>query len=118
MVHNNLADLHMQFKAQGVEILNAFSLNMLQEDNTIDFHRISRDIVRYLLVDVEVHSHIGHQDTAALVSTDLGVEIPMVRDTYTFEGCAIVAQYTGPRLAEGTTVLPEGAAITYWLVQA
>lgn len=118
MVQHNLFDIRHQFQHKGVAVLNAFSLNMLQGSSTIDFQRIDKEVVKFLLNGAKIHSHIGHQDTAALVSTDLGVDIPMVRDTYTFEGCALVAQYTGPRLAEGTTTLPEGAEINYWLVQA
>ena len=70
-------------------LLNAFSLNMI----------------------------VGHADTAAVFSSVLGVEIPCNRATVALkEGdVALVGQYSGPRLPEGATALPEGAAIK-WVV--
>ena len=51
------------------------------------------------------------------VSVSYGVEIPCNRATVALkEGdVALVGQYSGPRLPEGATSLPEGAAIK-WLV--
>lgn len=63
-------------------------------------------------------SCIGHADTAAVISNLLGVDLPMNRQSVTLEEneTVVVAQYTGPRLPEGATELPEGATITFWQV--
>ena len=87
-----------------------------------------------------VRSFIGHADTAALVASELrricqpvtwpsGVTIPAAvvpdlpasRDSFRFspdgDDCLIVAQYQGPRLAEGATTLPDGATIAFFRVE-
>ena len=64
-------------------------------------------------------SCIGHADTARVLSTLLQREIPCNRVTVNLgpnEKC-IIAQYIGPRLPEGATVLPEGAEIRFYLVK-
>lgn len=99
-----------------LHVLNAFSINMLEGDCNIDFAKISVESARAMVKARAVVSHIGHADMATVVSADLGVSVPMVRDTYAFRDEALVAQYTGTRLPEGCTVLPDGAHITYWLV--
>lgn len=66
-----------------------------------------------------VESAVGHEDTAKLFSTILGIEIPCERRTVSLNpenGWAIVGQYRGPRLPEGTTVLPEGAEIRWYII--
>ena len=68
--------------------------------------------------DDEIISGIGHRDMAEIVSKDIGMGIPMSRDTIKLDirdDALVVAQYTGPRLPEGATTLPEGAEIRYWL---
>lgn len=64
-------------------------------------------------------SCIGHADTAKVLSSILEMDIPTNRVTVQLrenEKC-IVAQYIGPRLPEGATVLPEGATIKFFLVK-
>lgn len=60
-------------------------------------------------------SAVGHADTAALVSQQLGIEVPVNRTSVKLPpgSEAVVAQYVGPRLPEGTKVLPDGARIDY-----
>lgn len=100
-----------------ITVTNSFSINML----TSSFHELM-----FTKVDVEdarrlvsegLTSYIGHADMAAVVGNLLEKEVPMNRDTMKFHGVMLVAQYTGPRLPEGTTVLPEGAAVEFWLVE-
>ena len=96
-------------------ILNAFSLNMIGGSADIFVREVSQDVAACLVADCV--SAVGHADTAAVFSNVLGVEIPCNRATVALkEGdVALVGQYSGPRLAEGATTLPEGAAIK-WLV--
>ena len=96
-------------------ILNAFSLDMIVGDADI----IVREISRTMAASLAAHcpSAVGHADTAAVFSSVLGVTVPCNRATVAIkEGdLALVGQYSGPRLPEGATSLPEGAAIK-WLV--
>ena len=65
-----------------------------------------------------IESCIGHADTANVVSSLLGVYVPSNRVSVNLKKGdeLIVAQYSGPRLAEGATTLPEGATIKWFLV--
>ena len=96
-------------------LLNAFSLNMLVGNADVVVREISQTVAASLAADCT--SAVGHADTAAVFSNVLGVEIPCNRATVALkEGdVALVGQYSGPRLPEGATSLPEGAAIK-WLV--
>ena len=96
-------------------ILNDFSLNMLVGNADVVVREVSQKVAA-ILADACV-SAVGHADTAAVFSSVLGVEIPCNRATVVLkEGdVALVGQYSGPRLPEGATSLPEGAAIK-WLV--
>ena len=59
-------------------------------------------------------------DTAAIFSQQLGVEIPAARVTVslTHGEIILVGQYSGPRLPEGATTLPEGATIKWFTLYA
>ena len=98
-------------------ILNAFSLNMIVGDADIAVREISQAVAASLADACT--SAVGHADTAAVFSSVLGVEIPCNRATVALkEGdVALVGQYSGPRLPEGATTLPEGATIK-WMVVA
>ena len=98
-------------------LLNAFSLNMLVGNADVVVREVSQKVAA-ILADACV-SAVGHADTAAVFSSVLRVEIPCNRATVALkEGdVALVGQYSGPRLPEGATSLPEGAAIK-WLVVA
>jgi hypothetical protein len=58
---------------------------------------------------ITIESHIGHPDLAHIL------KVPVCRDTVVLTPGEkfIIAQYVGPRLAEGTTVLPVNAQIKY-----
>ena len=94
-------------------LLNAFSLNMLVGNADIVVREVSATVAASLASWCT--SAVGHADTAAVFSSVLGVEIPCNRVTVTLrEGdTALVGQYSGPRLPEGATTLPEGAAIKW-----
>ena len=96
-------------------ILNAFSLNMLVGNADVIVREVSQKVAASLADACT--SAVGHADTAAVFSSVLGVEIPCNRATVALkEGdVALVGQYSGPRLPEGATTLPEGATIK-WLI--
>ena len=106
-------------------ISNAFSLSMLdREDQNGDHPRrpiaLSIDMVEdeIIYAGESVVSAIGHADTAALISGILGMDLPVNRVSIKLKrgDRLLVAQYIGPRLPEGATTLPDGAAIEWWLV--
>ena len=68
---------------------------------------------------VSLESVIGHADTAKIVSNILGIDLPVNRTNVKLvrREKMIVAQYSGPRLPEGATVLPDGAKIEFILVE-
>jgi hypothetical protein len=105
---------------------NAFSLNMLADLGPpphsaayIEATALSMGEVRLWIRENEPRSCIGHEPTAAIVSDLLGEPIAMVRETVKL--CSgdriLVAQYSGPRLPEGATVLPVDASIQWVLVR-
>lgn len=101
-------------------VTNAFSLNMLPTTTkrmNVRFEVLGVEEAKRLLSD-GYESAVGHADTAAVFSRSLGVQLEARRVTFKMrEGDRIlVGQYTGPRLPEGATALPEGATITWWLV--
>jgi len=66
-----------------------------------------------------IHSVVGHEDTARLFSKLLQWDVVYSRENYVFQehDLLFVGQYTGPRLPEGATELPEGAAVMWWGVK-
>lgn len=101
-------------------ITNAFSLNMLETrrlfPTTITVQEIDLELAQKIARG-DVESAVGHTDTARIFSELLGVEIPMARKTVQLrEGCLLVGQYSGPRLPEGATELPQGATIKWLFV--
>jgi hypothetical protein len=98
-------------------LLNAFSANMLAGfPATVSFEEVSVGVARALL-EGGFTSAVGHADTAAVFSSVLDTPVSMNRATLSLKSGdeAIVGQYIGPRMPEGTTTLPEGATIK-WLV--
>lgn len=89
-------------------LCNAFSLQMVNERN------LSR--VRFEAIEApnpneiaEMHSAIGHTDTAAVLGVDMNrINVQLSDDTE-----LIVAQLSGGRLLEGSTTLPEGYSFTW-----
>lgn len=111
-------------------LLNAFSLNMLSFDEEQEFIPPMRVVVNPMspldaarvvqeAYNNNLHTHIGHESTAALLSKMLNIPLRADRATVTMMSgdIAIVAQYVGPRLPEGATSLPDGATIRFYLVE-
>ena len=75
---------------------------------------------------VEIIPAGGHADTARLIGDALGIPMPVARITVRLQGgpdelyeraeIALIGAYTGPRLPEGCTQLPEGASLEWWIV--
>ena len=108
-------------------LTNAFSLNMLNQPYNMDI-RVS-EVSKWTAAQVvrradNLVNAIGHADTDGIiramltgpydkplpVGERLSVSID-VGDT------VVVGQYSGPRLPEGATALPEGATIKFMVVQ-
>lgn len=94
-------------------LANAFSLQMLDLSEAL-----SVDIVPVTMEEIAesgFESVIGHQDTANVLSTLLGVQVPMQRASVRLEDGDIlyVAQVTGGRLPEGATTLPSGMTFKF-----
>ena len=100
-------------------ITNAFSINMLNGSTNLKFIQLDETEARWIVQNFQYSSAVGHADTAAVLSTVLEVDVPMNRTTLQMERGVglLVGQYKGPRLEEGTTALPEGATIEWWLVR-
>lgn len=97
-------------------LLNAFSLNMLDSfPASVEVSEISLSDAKALLAD-GFTSAVGHADTAAVLSSQLGVDVPFNRISLNLSSGnqAVIGQYIGPRLKEGESTLPEGATIK-WL---
>jgi len=98
---------------------NAFSINMLERANQrVHFVPASVEEARaHLSWSDGFTCAIGHADTAAVVASDLDLPLEACRvDVQLRAGDILVAaQYRGPRLPEGATTLPVGAAIEYWV---
>lgn len=105
-----------------MKLANAFSLQMLPLGGFFNImtKRISVAEAKEVLGSGSVESYIGHADTARILSGILGMEIPARRERMTVESGEVflVAQYEGSRLPEGATTLPEGAKITFWMMEA
>jgi hypothetical protein len=98
-------------------ILNAFSLNMVQTfPATVSIAEVEYPLD--LINQCGYVSAIGHQDTANVLTDLLELDIPMNRINVSLGrgDSALVAQYTGGRLPEGATTLPEGASFKWLLV--
>lgn len=109
-------------------LLNAFSANMLAEfPVSVKFTEIDSTSARLnLMLSAEkdgeaefIRSAVGHSDTAAVLQSELKIPVPCNRETVTLRAgdCAIIGQYAGPRLPEGTAKLPKGASIKWVLVE-
>lgn len=107
-----------------MKIINAFSANMLVGfPSNVQFEELTALQARELVLDVDqyvpVQSAVGHADTAAVFSSVLDLHIDCNRVTVTLQkgDTALLGQYSGPRLEEGATSLPEGATIRWLYVQ-
>ena len=106
-------------------LCNSFSVNMLRRGGNatwVAFKPVSEQeaahIWREARASREAKSAVGHADTAALFQNILGAQVEACRSNVELlpSDMLLVGQYTGPRLPEGATTLPEGATINWWLI--
>lgn len=100
-----------------MKILNAFSFNMVGSYPVqISARELTTAEAKTAAQGCE--SAVGHVDTAAVFTEQLGVHVPAVRATVALNKGdeVLVGQYRGPRLQEGATTLPPGASIQWLLV--
>ena len=92
---------------------NAFSLQMVADNAIICKVEVSPE-----QVPVNAESIIGHKDTAAVVSTILGREVPCNRESVmlTDNDVLYVAQVVGGRLPEGATTILSGMEIKFYRI--
>jgi len=102
-----------------IVLANAFSVNMLDlkpnDSRTIvlQFRRTTIDFVRKYVPymarhGVEIYSVIGHESTAKLLSSILGIDVPVNRAEYKYSYNDIVIVFTVPyRLPEGKVLSEE-----------
>lgn len=104
---------------------NAISLNMLDEGAScaqFRCHRITEAVAAGRMAVADRVNAIGHADLSRIVTAAMaawGTHVPpSQRVTVVLRPGdeLIVAQATGPRLPEGCTELPPGAAIVWWSV--
>lgn len=112
-----------------IYLANAFSPAMLPFDDerhtayTVRFvawpHAHGAELARAELDGRAWVSIVGHADTAAVMSSKLGLEIKPNRASVQLRpgDQVVVGQYSGPRLPEGATLLPEGATIRWLSVE-
>jgi len=99
-------------------ILNAFSANMIDRfPANVTFEEISSEQAAMLAADST--SAVGHADTAAVFSHVLQRHVPCNRLNVSLQSGdkALLGQYIGPRLPEGSTRLPAGASVKWLIVK-
>lgn len=97
-----------------VYLTNAFSLQMLPEGSAqVSVGPLALEAARQRAQSAQ--SRVGHASTAALFQDALGVPVAVDRSsiTLTSDDALLVAQYVGPRLAEGAVTLPAGASLRW-----
>jgi len=101
-------------------LCNSFSIQMLNVVEKIEvvFQPLTKEKAIQELTD-GFKSVIGHEDTAQVVSSDLGLTIKFNREFISIDekDIVIVAQIEGGRLPEGCTTLPEQFSLSYYKVQ-
>jgi len=105
-----------------ITLCNAFSLNMLGCDFCdINIQKVSVNYVNKFIGNNYVQNAIGHKETDVIVRNMLNNDNIPTGDRINVSldelNTLVVAQYKGPRLPEGTTQLPEGATIEFYIVK-
>ena len=110
-------------------VTNALPGSVLAGADVLKFIKISAAQAAEIIEgSLEWVSAVGHADTAALFSAQLGREISFnrvsipsdffgdVNGRVPYNNQILAGVYSGPRLPEGSTTLPEGASIQWVLV--
>jgi hypothetical protein len=106
-----------------IVIANAFSINMIKESGSLLFFAYlpTIDEVKFHIEESNnVHSIIGHQGTADILTVKLGMEIKYNRENYKKEkDDTILVCMVNKRLDEGQVLSKEeleNINIKFWLV--
>ena len=97
-------------------LCNTFSLAMF-DSSIVRFEVKHLTLEQAQYFSTSCRSVVGHADTAKLFGGLLGKAVAFNRESVS--ACheqLLIGQYTGPRLPEGVTTLPEGAMIRWILV--
>ena len=99
-------------------ITNAFSLNMLgplpPKGLTLKVRPLALEEVKETLRSVSFTSAVGHESTARILTTLLGVEVPLNRVAITLSpGDRVVVFQLAVRLAEGQVLSQEEVLALY-----
>lgn len=105
------------------KLLNALSINFFAAELQMN-HGVMLSVIKIGTEQAKQEllqgfdSFVGHADLANILFQILGIQIPVHRGQYEFQpgDLMIIAQYTGPRLPEGATQLPDGAEIQFFRV--
>lgn len=103
-----------------IYIANAFSLQMLPDGLQIWVTPVTPESVADRCSDTPWSSIVGHADTAAVISRQLGFEVPHNRVSIELKPGDVlyVGQLTGGRLPEGASELPpEGFSLAWRKVE-
>lgn len=102
-----------------MKLINALSGSMFSLPATVTLTELSLESAARLAQKAHefgsLQSFVGHADTAALFERELGVPVEVRRERCLLlcDDLALLGQYSGPRLPEGATELPEGATIRW-----
>ncbi|MDD3263382.1 MAG: hypothetical protein PHT94_00635 [Candidatus Nanoarchaeia archaeon] len=92
-------------------VSNAFSLNMISENN---YGMSVETVTLEEIIKNSPKSVIGHKELAdSLASSWEGFTFNRESVTLDMDDTLFVVQYSGPRLAEGSTTLPDGAKLKF-----
>ena len=101
-------------------IANAFSVNMLKGDSMLFFSQADLETVKHYISEGEIHSIVGHQSTADLLSAKLGVKIELNRENYKKERTdSLIVCLPSKRLDEGQVLSKEELEkidIKFWII--
>lgn len=102
-----------------VKILNGLPLGAMPSGIQLSIREVTLSDAQALVAKNNYESYVGHVDTATILSQMLGVSIQFNRASATFNAgdALLVCAYSGPRLPEGATTLPEGASFRFFVVQ-
>ena len=111
--NNNITKYLAGSRKGKVYIGNAFSLQMVADNAIIAKVEVSPEEI-----PTEAVSIIGHKDTATVVSTILGRDVPCNRASVMLsdEDVLYVAQVVGGRLPEGATTIPDGMELKFYRI--
>lgn len=107
----------MESMKKKIKVLNGFPMGAMPEEAEIISYEVKLEKAKKLVVSNWYESYVGHADTASILTQMLGVPIEFNRCSAVFEigDIILTCAYTGPRLPEGATSLPEGAKFRFFI---